>query len=185
MSPMIKLPLTIEHALLGFLSRQPMHAYEIYRTLTQARAIGRVWRLKQAQLYALLARLEEANYIASTTESQGTRPPRKILHLTEEGRAAYEAWLAAPVAHGRDFRIEFLAKLYFASQRDSGTVARLIEIQRHTCRAWLAGLREQMTLGDDSQPFDRLVQEFRVGQIEAILDWLDACAATLVGEVTA
>ena len=33
MSPMIKQPLTIEHALLGFLRQQPMHAYEIHQTL--------------------------------------------------------------------------------------------------------------------------------------------------------
>ena len=36
MSPMIKQPLTIEYALLGFLRQQPMHAYEIHQTLMRS-----------------------------------------------------------------------------------------------------------------------------------------------------
>ncbi len=47
MSPMIKTPLTIEHALLGFLRQRPMHAYEIHQTLLRAEALGLVWHLKQ------------------------------------------------------------------------------------------------------------------------------------------
>src|SRR5262245_17657423 len=39
MSPMIKQPLTIEYALLGFLRQQPMHAYEIHQTLLRAEAL--------------------------------------------------------------------------------------------------------------------------------------------------
>jgi PadR family transcriptional regulator AphA len=179
MSPMVKLPLATEHALLGCLWDRPMHAYEMHRTMMEARALGLVWRLKQAQLYALLARLEEAGYLATTTETQGTRPPRKILHLTEPGRQAYQTWLHSPVEHGRDFRIEFLAKLFFAQQDDPDTVAALVDTQRKACETWLVDLRERMQHLADTQPFERLVQEFRAGQIEAILRWLDTCALTL------
>src|SRR5689334_3826430 len=118
MSPMIKTPLTIEHALLGFLRLRPMHAYEIHQTLLRAEALGLVWHLKQSLVYLMLDRLEEADYVSVVLEPQGNRPPRKILHLTLAGRQAFEGWLIAPVAHGRDFRLEFLAKLYFASQDD-------------------------------------------------------------------
>src|SRR3712207_428899 len=114
MSPMVKLPLTLEHALLGFLWQRPMHAYEIHQMLKEARALGLIWHLKQSQLYALLARLEEEGYITSITEPQGTRPPRRVMHLTSQGREAFQRWLVEPVAHGRDFRQEFLAKLFFA-----------------------------------------------------------------------
>jgi PadR family transcriptional regulator AphA len=76
MSPMVKLPLTIEHALLGLLRRGPMHAYEMHRMLLQSEALGLVWRLKQSQLYALLGRLEEAGYVAGVVEAQPARPPR-------------------------------------------------------------------------------------------------------------
>ena len=84
--PMVKLPLTMEHALLGLVRQRPMYAYEIHQTLAQAEALGLVWQLKQSQTYALLARLEDAGYLASTLEAQDSRPPRKVLQLTPAGR---------------------------------------------------------------------------------------------------
>lgn len=178
MSPMVKLPLATEHALLGCLWDAPMHAYEMHRTLMEARALGLVWRLKQAQLYALLARLEEAGYITSTVEPQETRPARKVLHLTPAGRDAYLAWLHSPVEHGRDFRIEFLAKLFWAQRHDAATVTALLDAQRAACLLWLDDIHARMER-NDLHPFERVVREFRAGQIEAILRWLDTCTTTL------
>ena len=171
--------LTLEHALLGFLRQRPMHAYEMHQILTQARTLGRVWHLKQSHLYALLARLEDAGYVATMTEPQGVRPPRKIMSLTASGRAAFERWLTTPVAHGRDFRIEFLAKLFFAGQTGRETVAALIDAQRHACQQWLDDLRPQADALEPERSYDRLVLQFRISQITAILTWLDTCAETL------
>ena len=180
MSPMVKVPLTLEHALLGLLVLQPMHAYEMHQTLREARALGLVWHLKQSQLYALLARLEEAGYLTGTTEPQGTRPPRKVLHVTPEGRAAFAAWISRPVTRGRDFRQEFLAKLFFAHEADPARAGSLVELQRHECRGWLAGLHRQLDALDPDRPYDSLVLQFRISQIDAIVRWLDTCTATLV-----
>lgn len=183
MSPMVKLPLTLEHALLGFLRERPMHAYEIHQRLLQAESLGLVWRVKQSQLYALIGRLEEAGYVDGTTEPQGGRPPRKVLRLTDEGRAAFVRWASEPVAHGRDFRLEFLAKLFFAGEDGPAATRALIERQRWACRAWLRDLREREADVGADRPYDRLVLQFRAGQIAAILDWLDACEAALAPAV--
>jgi PadR family transcriptional regulator AphA len=180
MSPMVSSPLTLEHALLGFVRHQPMHAYEIHQKLAQSTALGRVWHLKQSHLYALLGRLEEAGYVAATTEIQGARPPRKMLSLTPAGRAAFERWQVTPVAHGRDFRLEFLAKLYFADESGLETVHELIDAQRSVSNAWLADLRSQADALSADRRYDWLVLEFRIQQIEAILTWLDTCASALV-----
>jgi PadR family transcriptional regulator AphA len=180
MSPMVKTPLTMEHALLGFLRDRPVHGYEMHQMLMEARELGLVWHLKQSQLYALLGRLEEAGYIDSTTEPQGTRPPRKLMSLTAEGRAAFELWLTLPVAHVRDFRLEFLAKLFFAGQDDPSITTALIERQRLACNDWLADLRSQLDAVSPERPFDSLVLQFRLGQLEAVLRWLDTCATTLI-----
>ncbi len=179
MSPMVKLPLTMEHALLGFLVRRPMHAYEMHQTLKETHALGLVWRLKQSQLYALLARLEDAGYITTVTESQGARPPRKIMHLTINGHEAFQHWLRIPVAHGRDFRQEFLAKLYFAQRESSETIAALAEHQQLACQRWLVDL-ETAAARVEPRSYDWLVLQFRIGQVQAILAWLDTCMATLV-----
>lgn len=179
MSPMVKLPLAIEHALLGFLREHPMHAYEIHQTLLRPEALGLVWHLKQSLVYVMLERLEEAGYITSTLEPQNSRPPRKILHLTPSGRAAFDRWLVTPVEHGRDFRLEFLAKLYFANQDDPAVVARLLTAQRAACQEWLGELRAQADAVTGEHHYDWLVVQFRIGQLEAILSWLDTCEATV------
>src|SRR5262249_43625779 len=179
MSPMVKLPLTIEHSLLGFLRDQPMHAYEIHQILMRPEALGLVWHLKQSLVYVMLERLEDAGYITTTLELQNSRPPRKILHMTPSGRAAFEQWLVLPVEHGRDFRLEFLAKLYFASQDDPATVAHLLRAQRTACYEWLGDLRAHADTIAGERNYDWLVLQFRIGQIEAILAWLDICEATV------
>jgi len=180
MSPMVKLPLAMEHALLGLVRQRPMHAYEIHQTLAQAEALGLVWQLKQAQTYALLARLEEAGYLASTLETQESRPPRKVLHLTPEGEAAFAHWRVTPVRHGRDFRLEFLAKLFFAAQERGDALATLLARQRAACHDLLRQLDERLATVASEHPYDRLVLQFRRGQLEATLAWLDECADTLM-----
>lgn len=177
---MIKQPLTIEHALLGFLQQRPMHAYEIHQTLRHAKALGLVWHLKQSLVYAMLDRLEAEAYVTSTLEMQGSRPPRKILQLTPTGESAFAAWLATPVSHGRDFRLEFLAKLYFASENEPTRALPLIDAQQAACREWLVDLRAQAMLLQTERDYDWLVLQFRIGQLEAILAWLDVCATTAV-----
>lgn len=178
MSPMIKAPLTMEHALLGFLRDEPMHAYEMHHQLHQAEALGLVWRIKQSQLYALLARLEEAGYLTTVTTPQETRPARKMLYLTPEGRSAFEAWRVIPVQHGRDLRQEFLAKLYFAQQEGAASVETLVDAQRAACHTMLAALRARAEAAEE--PYARLVFEFRLSQVEATFAWLDRCIALLV-----
>jgi PadR family transcriptional regulator AphA len=180
MSPMIKQPLTIEYALLGFLRQQPMHAYEIHQTLMRNEALGLVWHIKQSLVYVMLERLEAEGLVTTSLEPQGSRPPRKILQLTPDGQAAFAAWLVTPVAHGRDFRLEFLAKLYFASQDDPTRAATLIATQQVACRDWLVDLRAQAEALSDARDYDWLVVQFRIGQIEAILAWLDICAANVI-----
>jgi PadR family transcriptional regulator AphA len=177
---MVKLPLAMEYALLGLVRQRSMHAYEIHQMLTQAEALGLVWQIKQGQTYALLARLEDAGYLASTLEAQDARPPRKILRLTSAGEAAFTRWLAMPVRHGRDFRLEFLAKLFFAAQEPGAVLADLLEAQRAACQELIDQLNERIAAVSPDRPYDRLVLRFRLGQLDATLLWLDDCAATLL-----
>lgn len=177
--PMVKLPLTIEHALLGFVRQQPMYGYEIYQQLLASRELGLVWNIKQSMLYALLTRLEQEGYLSSTLEAQSKRPARKMLQLTEEGRFAFQAWVASPVSHGRDFRMEFLAKLYFARQEGPDLAQSLIERQASASQARLSELTLQASELADQHSYDWLVLRFRISQLEATLQWLDECSLWL------
>lgn len=174
--PMVKQPLTIEHTLLGFLRQQPMYGYEIHQRLLASAELGLVWNIKQSLLYALLARLEDEGYLTSTLEPQGARPPRKILHLTQAGAAAFAAWVSSPVEHARDFRVEFLAKLYFARSESRQVARELVERQRKVSGQRLAGLRRRAAALEAAPSFDWLVLRYRIGQLEAMIAWLDLCA---------
>jgi PadR family transcriptional regulator, regulatory protein AphA len=182
MSPLVRQPLTIEYALLGFLHAGPLHGYEIHRRLADRAGLGRVWRLKQSHLYALLARLEAEGLIASRREPQATRPTRRVFALTEAGRQALAEWVQSPVARGREVRLDFLAKLYCARAFGPVVVTQLVARQRAALEGWLAEVRgpAPAALAPEDALFARLVADFRAGQIEAMLAWLAQVERALV-----
>ena len=167
--------LTVEYALLGFVYEQPTHGYEIYQQLSDPQGLWQVWRMKQSQLYALLTKLEDEGYLVTTLQPQAARPPRKIYSLTAVGRTTFEQWLVTAVTHGRQMRLEFLAKLYFAYRQGPAIVQPLLEQQIRACRRWLAEAQTQPTTTQAADPFADAVYQFRLTQIESFLTWLLTC----------
>lgn len=177
--PRVNLPLSTEFALLGFLRQRSMYGYEIHQQLSNPTGLGLVWRLKQSQLYALLGKLENEGHVTTTVELQDTRPPRKMFELTETGRQTFLHWVEQPVEQGRGLRLDFMAKLYFAQAEGPAVTRRLIERQRVACQEWWQQQAREAEVLSNVQPYDWLVHKFRLGQIEAMLTWLDTCQKTL------
>lgn len=171
--------LSIEHALLGFLRGRPQHGYAIHQQVSDPAGLGPVWRLKISQLYALLHKLEEAGYVIATPEAQENRPPRKMFHLTPAGEAAFLDWVESPVAHGRSLRLEFLVKLYLARREGADVAAQLVAAQRTRVQEWLVDVERQARQAANTGAYGSLVNQFRQGQIEAMLTWLNQCEDTL------
>jgi DNA-binding PadR family transcriptional regulator len=178
MSPMIRRSLTIEYTLLGFLFQGPLHGYKLHQQLSDPAGFKSIWLLKQAQLYALLDKLEEAGYIAGTNQQQEARPARRVFRLTPAGQAAFQDWISNPVQRPRQMRQEFLAKLYFAQLQGAEVYSRLVAAQRQVCQRWLEG-QTTAASQQDSSGFAWLVDQFRSRQIQAMIDWLDLCHETL------
>jgi Predicted transcriptional regulators len=171
--PRQQTPLSIEYILLGFLEKSPIHGYDLYKKITTFEAISLVWNLKQSQLYALLDRLEAAGLIASTLIPGEAHPDRKQYHLTESGRKTFYAWRDNPVQHGRDIRMEFLAKLYFALNSSPEKALDLIDEQKANCVSWLTIFRNDVLNTAEDQFYEKIVFSYRASQIEATLDWLE------------
>src|SRR5262245_5183023 len=174
MSPLVCMPLTLELALLGYLREGPLHGYEIHRQLLDPTGLGLVWHIKQAHLYGLLNRLEEEGFLTSTIKPQVARPPRKLFRLTKSGNDSFVDWVQTPVPHGREVRLDFLTKYYFAEREGTKTVVRLLKRQREACQDWLTAQQAQVDLLPDCRSYEWQVCQFRIGQIEAMLAWLDA-----------
>ena len=175
--PGVAHPNTLQYVLVGLVRHRPMHGYELFQALEQQTALGLLWHVKQPHIYAMLAKLEEEGWLTGAPASVGLRPPRRVMRVTELGADAFDRWFTTPVRHGRDFRQEFLAQLYFAQNQGIDAVKALVQRQYAASTArrdLLAAQRDHLAT---DQPFDRLVFDFRLRQMETILAWLDACQA--------
>jgi DNA-binding PadR family transcriptional regulator len=168
---------SVEYGLLGLLGERPMHGYELHRELSRKTGLGLVWTVKQAQLYAILARLESEGLIVAELVAQEGRPSRKVHHLTDEGRLAYADWLRSPTPR-KDFKLDFLAKLYFARRDCASSAETLLDAQRKLCAAWIDEMRGRSG-ACEAGSLDALVYRYRIGQLEATLAWLDECSGCL------
>lgn len=169
---------TNQIAVLGFLMDGPRHGYAMYRELASSSDLWLVWRMKQSQFYALLVKLEANGMLTSfKDEQEAGRPPRKMYQLTPAGRNTFESWITTPVTRGRQFRLDLLVKLFFAQKRGHDHVDTLLTAQQASCSQWLDA---SCDAAQDKAPYRRLVHQYRVGQIEAMLVWIDACRKELI-----
>ena len=161
--------------LLGLLMAKPRHGYELCKEFN--RGLSQVWRLGLGQLYAQLKQLEEAGLVVARDEPQPNRPLRKVYHLTEEGREVFLDWLQQPTPYLRQMRVDLMARLYFFRELDLPGLSDLIARQKAVCQAQVERFERLAAEADDD--FRRLVLEFRRGQVEAALRWLDRCREML------
>jgi DNA-binding PadR family transcriptional regulator len=152
--------------------------------LREASALRLIWTVKQGQLYALLGRLEEEGYLNGSLEPQDSRPPRKMLSLTDAGEAFYKRWMIEPVHRPRQFRQELLAKLFCARQAGPDTLHLLLDRQRVASRVLLEELQAQVSAAHE-RPYEALVYRLRALQTEAHLAWLDECEQSLIESASA
>lgn len=164
-------------ALLGLLATRPMHGYELLKYFAPSTDLGGLYHLEMGQMYALLHRLEGDELVVAELIPQGTRPPRKVYHLSQQGRTAFHDWVTTPVRKVRDLRIEFLLKLYFARQIGRMPALALVAGQIAVCH-------EEMERLDDArrsapEEFARLVYASRVARAHGVLEWLESCRREL------
>lgn len=175
-----------ERALLGLLTQNAMHGYELHRYFTDPSALGQVWYLGLSQMYKLLKELERQGYLEVTVELQDKYPARKVYHITPSGRAAFLQWMEKPISNPRQIRVEFLAKLFLAQLLGPEMIEQVIDTQLETCQAQLTRLQEracpELSRRASDGGFEHLVFRFRQGQIQAIIDWLRTCRRVFLEE---
>jgi PadR family transcriptional regulator AphA len=111
------------------------------------------------------------------------RPARKVYRLTSEGRATFGDWVHQPTPYLRHIRVEFLARLYFYRLLSLPGLDQLVSEQKAVCQAQIERFGQMAEEAEDGFPrrqsFRRLVLEFRQGQLEAVIRWLDRCLEIL------
>jgi len=162
----------IELVVIAAVKDQPRHGYDLHKSISDPEGIGGIWRIKMSRLYAILNGLEQKGFIKSREEQSENRPPKKIFSMTPAAEKLLHAWLLEPVAHGREFRQIFLAKLFYVLKEGKKKANVLINCQISECKKWLVS-------SDQSQPdmdqdfFIVAVHQFRKMQIMSYIEWLD------------
>ncbi len=167
-----------EYVILGLLKSRPMHGYELFQHF-EGGTLGQIIHLEMSQMYAFLKKLERLGSIEAEIESQGTRPPRKIFHLTPTGDTEFMYWLTQADEKPRDIRILFLIKLYFVQRYLPTQTAELIKQQIQACQQFLMNLQSKqhatsnaLKAVDDAAFFDQIVLNSRIHQTNSLLEWL-------------
>ena len=167
--------MTPEHALLGVLASTESgtgHGYDLARSFAPGSPLGTVLHLEAGMIYHHVKKLEKLGWVRVISDG-GRRPGRRTVAITGEGGTELARWLAEPVQHTREIRLEFLVKLYLALRLDQATARRLITEQR----ALLADVQESLGQEDLPTPvtvpeFGALVRDLRSMQTEAAGAWL-------------
>ncbi|MEA3309264.1 MAG: PadR family transcriptional regulator, partial [Chloroflexota bacterium] len=105
--------MSLKHALLGFLSYQPMTGYDLKQHFD--RSIYYFWNANLSQIYPTLSKMKGEGWLTMEVEYQEDRPNRKVYHVTTAGREELRRWLQEPVAVA-PVRDAFLIKTFFSGQ---------------------------------------------------------------------
>jgi DNA-binding PadR family transcriptional regulator len=98
-------------AVLSYLSQQPMHPYELGRTLRE-HGDDRSIKFNHGSLYMVIGQLARAGFITEQETSRaGQRPERTVYALTDAGRDELRDWLAELVERPQHEYPAFVAAL--------------------------------------------------------------------------
>jgi DNA-binding PadR family transcriptional regulator len=114
-------------AVLSYLSQQPMHPYELARTLRE-HGDDRSIKFNHGSLYMVVQQLAKAGFITEVeTSRDGQRPERTVYALTEAGRAEFQDWLRDLVAEPVHEYPQFVAALSLVAALPPSEVVGLLQ----------------------------------------------------------
>jgi DNA-binding PadR family transcriptional regulator len=111
--------MALEHAILVSLSERTASGIELTRRFDKS--IGFFWTATHQQIYRVLGRMENDDWVRSRVVPQRGRPDQKVYEVTEPGRLELRRWLAEPAGHD-PLRSELMVKFRGASYGDREAV---------------------------------------------------------------
>lgn len=172
--------MSIELAILGFLSEKPRSGYDLKTRCFEGR-LRSFWTADQAQIYRTLERLKDAKFVSATRRRQAGRPDRRVFEITQSGREAYASLLGAP-SPLPPLRDPFLVQLYFSAHLTDDELLVLLRGRREEHQERLDELRarsRELAGMSDLTPRDSVLKQTAfdgaVSQQRALVDWLDEC----------
>jgi DNA-binding PadR family transcriptional regulator len=170
------------HALLGFLTWQPMSGYDIKKSVDAS--ISNFWSESYGQIYPMLRKLVDDGLATADDAAPTSGRTRRVYAITRAGRQAVRRWLREPDPPSV-LRLEILLKLFFGSQAGAATNLRRVEahreLQRERIEKYRAITRELRAENSDHPDLPYWLMTVRYGekQARAAIDWCDETIAKL------
>lgn len=158
-----------ELLLLGLLRRTDLHGYMLHELIEQN--LASCTDLKKPTAYYLLDKMQEKGWIAITEEAQsGSRPPRRLYHVTPAGEVVYQQALRENLAAYLGARFEGNIGLAFLDDLPKEEAVTLLEQRRTRMQAVLdQHLAAPMHAGSM-----HLIIDHQIHHLRAELSWLDS-----------
>ena len=168
-----------EQVVLALVAEGSPHGFAVARLLAPDGEVGRVYSVARPAVYRAIDRLVEGGLIESLGAEPGDRGPKRTpVRVTAAGRRAADGWLGQPVAHIRDLRTEFLAKLAILHRQGQDPAA-LVEGQISVVAPIVEALADRL---GSASGFDRSLALWPLRSGQAALRFLeDLRAATAPG----
>jgi DNA-binding PadR family transcriptional regulator len=175
--------MSLKHAVLGFLYKEPLSGYDLSKMFDGSRTS--FWTATHTQIYKTLNELNEDGMVFCQVVQQEQSPNKKIYHITEKGRDELNKWLKADqdVTQIRD---KFLLQLSFINILSEQEIVEVIEnrikkikkkIDSLRCGEYYKGLKYAKNERERLLMYTAL--EYGVGFYEFELQWLKKCREKL------
>ncbi len=136
--------MSIKHAILGFLSWQPLAGYDLKKIFADSPFIH--WSGNNNQIYRTLIDLHQAGLVANEVILPESGPARKVYTITESGRSELHDWLLS-VPEAPQHRNEFLVQLAWADLMSPAEMSTLLDGYIHSVEVQLLVAQEEKRRG--------------------------------------
>ncbi len=177
--------MSLEYAVLGFLSYQPMSGYDLKKYFDQS--VGHFWSATQSHIYKALDSLEKKSWAEVEVIPQKGKPSRREYRLTKKGGAELLHWLKTPLPL-EPVREPWLIQVFFAHNLLNEDLTKLFADRAAEIRARLENYRESQEVIDrngaraGAQRMRSLWQftlDYGMSHYRFELDWLEKAMETV------
>lgn len=132
--------MSIKHAILGFLSWQPLAGYDLKKLFVDSPFIH--WSGNNNQIYRTLIDLHHDGLVENEVILPESGPARKVYSIIEAGRSELRDWLSS-MPEAPQHRNEFLVKLAWADGMSQPEMTALLDGYIHVVEVQLLVAQEE------------------------------------------
>jgi DNA-binding PadR family transcriptional regulator len=171
---------------LAYLTRAPMHAYELSRTLRD-NGDARSVKFNHSSLYMVIRRLARAGFVSEQgTSREGQRPERTVYAITEAGRRELLDWLRELIEQPQHEYPHFVAALSLIGALRPDDVVDLLRRRLRRLSEQRSEIRDLIdaTLAGGLHPLFLVEEEYRLALLEAESTFVERFIENIVNPET-